>query len=226
MEGTRRRLGTVRRTACGWLALMLVVLVIPAAAHAATWIGTTHGKITRSNKWVSGTSTWHGDFWLETGRGGTVRGEAVIGYEPAIDVSGLNNVITYLKTEVGAIVDPLLGPFAPAVGAIGLNQIVGVSVSFNESMAVRRGTLTGTLHGGRLSLTWGARIKGIPYNITFDLISGTKPIGGGNAPLHNPFLGAGRIGGPGHAVSTSESRSTSGGVTQTVGSYWVANRVR
>jgi hypothetical protein len=226
MEGTTGRFATARRAARGSLALIVTVLAIPATAHAATWIGTTHGKITRSNRWVSGTTTWHGDFWFQTGRRGAVHGEAVIGYEPAIDVSGLNNVINYIKTEVGAAVGPLLGPCAPVVGAIGLDQIVGVSVSFNESLAVRRGSLTGTLHGGRLSLSWSARIKGIPYNITFELISGSKPIGGGNAALHDPFSAVGRLDGAGHAVSTSESHSNDNGVAQQTGSYWVAHRLR
>jgi hypothetical protein len=196
-----------------------------AQAEAATWSGSAHGKIQRSTRLVSGGTTWQGDFWLNVHRGGRVTGRAVVGYQPNVDVGCLNNAVGYVKT-VGSTALGLLGPFGSAASAAGLGQIVGVSVSFNEAMAVRRGKLTGRLHAGKLSLRWDSELKGIPYDIAFQLVSGSEPIGRGRAALRSPFTGDAKLVDRGHAVYDDEDNSTSGGVKEVSGSYWVAHRVR
>jgi hypothetical protein len=198
------------------------------SASAATWTGTTHGKILRSTRLVSGGTTWEGDFWFRTSRRGAVRGQAVVAYEPSIDVSGLNNALNYIKSVAGVPLG-LLGPYGGFVNTVGLGQIVGTNVSFQAAKAVHRGPLSGTLRRGRLTLRWNARLPGIPYDLYFQLVNRSERIGGGRFAVRNPFLrgdGAGDVENGRHAVNTSQSRTQDGDVTQTVGSYWVAHRER
>lgn len=223
------RLHAMRSRAAGAIAvigtLCAVAAIAVTPATAATWTGSAHGKILRSSRLVSGGTSWHGTFWFRTDRHGTVRGQAVVGYEPSVDVSGLNNAIAYVKSVANAGLG-ILGPFGTAAAGAGLGQIVGTSVSFHEPMAIRRGRLSGELHGRRLALHWDARLRGIPYDILFQLASATKQIGRGTAALRSPFDGAAQLVYRSHAVASSESRSQSGDVTQLVGSYWVAHRTR
>jgi hypothetical protein len=208
------------------IALFCVLAGLTAStASAATWRGTAHGKIVRSTRLVSGGTTWQGNFWFKVNRVGRVRGHAVVGYQPNVDVAGLNNAIGYVKTVAGTAIG-LLGPFGSAASAAGLGQIVGASVSFNESMAVRRGDLTGRLHAGKLTLRWDSELKGIPYDISFQLVSGSERIGGGSAPLSSPFTGDAKLVSRADAVYSDEDHSTSDGVKEVSGSYWVAHRVR
>lgn len=203
--------------------LCAVGAFVATSASAATWTGTTHGKIERSSRLVSGGTSWEGDFWFRTYRGGAVRGQAVVAFEPEIDVSGLNNVIDYIRSiQTEAL--GLLGDFAPVVGQVGLGQIVGVDVAFQSAKAVRRGRLSGSLRDGRLTLRWDPKLAGIPYDIEFKLVAGSQRIGGGRAALRNPFRGAADVVDRRHAVNSAESRSQDGGVEQTVGSYLVAQR--
>lgn len=213
-----------RRLIIVLVATFAVAGAVSTPASAATWIGTTHGKASAANRWVSGGADWHGNFWFSTGRGGSVHGYAIVGYEPSIDVGGLNNMINYIKGIAGLPLG-ILGPYAPAAGAIGLGNIIGVAVSFHEGMAIRQGPLSGSIGGGRLTLRWGAKPKGIPYDIVFQLVSGNKRIGGGTFGLHDPFQGSARLLGGRQAVKSSESKGTAKGVARQVGSYWVAHRV-
>jgi hypothetical protein len=215
-----------RATAIAVAGLLCALTAFAASpASAATWHGTAHGKIVRSTRLVSGGTSWQGNFWFNVNRNGRVRGHAVVGYEPNVEVSGLNNAIGYVKTVAGTAIG-LLGPFGSAASAAGLGQIVGASVSFDETVAVRRGELSGRLHAGELTLRWDSELKGIPYNISFQLVSGSERVGGGSAALRSPFTGHADLVGRRDAVYSDEDRSTAGGVKEVSGSYWVAHRVR
>jgi hypothetical protein len=194
-------------------------------ASADTWAGTTHGKVLRSTKLVSGGSSWRGNFWFTIDRGGRVHGYAVVAYEPVVDVAGLTNAIGYVRT-VGSTALGLLGPFGSAAAGAGLGQIVGAGVSFKEAMAIRRGKLTGRLDTakGKLTLDW-KQPSAIRYDINLVLASGTERIGGGFAQLRSRYHGSGRRIGRGAFVFADEDNSTSDGVKETIGSYWAANRV-
>jgi hypothetical protein len=204
--------------------LCAAIFVGATTASAATWTGTAHGKILRANRLVSGGTTWRGNFWFTTSPSGAVRGHAVIAYEPVVDVAGLTNAIGYVRT-VGSTAVGLLGPFGAAAGGAVLGQIVGAGVSFKSAMAVRRGPLRGQFTGSRLKLRWNAKLEGIPYDINFVLASGTERIGGGKAALRSPFQGAADMVDRRVAVYASEKPpKSSGGVTEMVGSYWIATR--
>jgi hypothetical protein len=195
-----------------------------ATASGATWTGETHGKLERSSRLVSGGTTWHGSFSFTTDRRGAVRGQAVIAYEPRLDLSGLNNAIGYIRSYVGTTLS-VLGPFGSAISGVGLSQILGASVSFRSAMAIRRGTLTGSLRKGRLTLRMNGKLPGIPYDTNLVLATaGSKRIDGGRAGIRSPFTGAGDVVGRRMAVHSSENRSKDGGVTEQVGSYWMAHR--
>jgi hypothetical protein len=192
-------------------------------ASADTWTGSTHGKVLRSNRLVSGGASWHGDFWFTTDRRGGVHGFAVVAYEPVVDVSGITNAIGYIRSFTGTALG-LLGPYGAAVSGAGLSQIVGASVTFKQGAAIRRGPLTGELSGRRLTLRW-KKPAGVPYDINFVLATGSKKIGGGKAGLRNPFGTTGdRLDRRG-AVYSSQRRSNDDGVTESFGSYWIATRV-
>lgn len=195
-----------------------------ATASAATWTGHVHGKLLRSDRLISGGTSWNGDFWFTTNRRGAVRGFAVVAYEPVVDVSGFTAAIGYVRA-IGGTALGLLGPFGSAASGAVLGQIVGAGVSFRSTEAIRRGPLTGQLDGRRLALHWNERLRGIPYDINFVLASGTRKIGSGTASLRSPFQGAGRLMRGRAAVHSSEARSTPGGLAQSVGSYWIATRV-
>ena len=207
------------------LAVGLVCALAAMPASAATWHGTAHGKIKRSSRLVEGGTTWQGDFWFTTNRRGDVRGQAIVAYEPSVDVGGITNAIVYIRDVTSAALG-MLGPWGEVAAGAGLTQIVGANVSFDSAMAIRRGALTGTLEHGRLNLDWHSKLPGIPYDIAFQLVSGTKRIGGARATLRSPFRGAGRLMGRQTAVFSDESHSSEGDVEQSVGSYWVAHRVR
>lgn len=214
-----------RRVAIAVVAVACTVSGLAATtASAATWTGTAEGKIQRSSRLVSGGTSWHGTLSFTTDRAGVVRGHAVVAYEPFVDVSGLTNAIGYVKT-VGSTAVGLLGPFGAAASGAVLGQIVGAGVSFRSTLAIRRGPLTGRWTGRKLKLRWNEKLPGIPYDITFVLASGTEKIGKGQASLRNPFGEAGDVTGR-TAVHASEPKPTRGdGVTQLLGSYWVATRV-
>lgn len=154
-----------------------------------------------------------------------VHGYATVGYTPNIDVSGLNNAIDYVRSNIGVGLG-LLGPFGAIVASTQLSTIEGVRVSFDEAMAVRRGRLSGRLGGGRLALNWNVPRKPIPYQILLTLLGGQhKQIGTGTAPLRDPFARAAGLVQNGEAVASSESNSTSKGIAQQVDSFWAAHRV-
>jgi hypothetical protein len=207
------------------LAVGLACALAATPASAATWRGTAHGKFERSSRLVEGGTTWQGDFWFETNRRGDVRGHAIVAYEPSVQVDGITNAIVYIRDVTSAAMG-MLGPWGEVAAGAGLTQIVGANVSFDSAMAVRQGDLTGKLQHGRLNLDWHSKLPGIPYNIEFQLVSATKRVGGGRAALRSPFSGAGRLMGRRTAVFSDESHSSEGDVEQTVGSYWVAHRVR
>ena len=194
-----------------------------ATASAATWTGETHGKLERSSRLASGGSSWHGSFWFTTDRRGGVRGQAVIAYEPRLELTGLNNAIGYIRSYAGTALG-LLGPYGSAISGAGLSQIVGAGVSFRSAMAIRRGTLSGSLRKGRLTLRMNGKLPGIPYDVNLILATGSRRIDGGRAGIRDPFSGAGDVVGGRTAVRTFENRSKDGGVTEQVGSYWVAHR--
>jgi hypothetical protein len=214
---------------------MVVILLCALAALGATqvsaadWSGTARGKIERSSRLVSGGSSWQGSFWFTTGRGGRVRGHAVVAYEPSVNVSGLNNAIAYAKAVVSGALGAVgglgvLGAFAGQIGTQSLGLIVGAGVSFKQAMAVREGPLTGRLNGGRLTLRW-KRPSGVPYDISLQYVASSERIGGGTAALPSPFRGAARVTNGRHAVSVSQPPPGTGDVTETNGSYWMADRV-
>jgi hypothetical protein len=221
VDGARLR----RAGAIAVIGLLSAVSAFAAAsASAETWTGSAHGKIVRSNRLVNSGTTWRGHFWFRTNGNGAARGRAVVGYEPSVDASGLNSAIAYVKSAAGTALG-LLGPFSSAASGVGLARIVGVGASFGSAMAVRRGPLSGRLKGDRLTLRWDTKLAGIPYDINLQLVSGSKRIGGGRATLQSPFTGPADLFDGRDAVYTSESRSTDGGVTQTIGSYRVAHRI-
>jgi hypothetical protein len=208
------------------IGLLCVGALAATPASAATWTGTTHGKFLRSDSLLSGGTSWRGSFWFTTDREGRVRGRAVVGYEPSVDVTGLNAAITYIRDITTVPISALAAPFGAAITAVGPGQIVGTSVSFRESMAVRRGRISGLLRGGRLNLRWNGSLADIPYDINFRLATeGTQKIGDGTLGLPDPFPKAADVIGRRHAESSSQSESKPEGVTQRVGSYWVAHRL-
>jgi hypothetical protein len=216
---------TLRRAGAIGIVGLLLCALAATSAQAASWRGNAYGKIVRSNRLVSGGTTWHGDFWFKTNRDGKISGHAIVAYEPNVDVSGLTNAIGYVKTTTGAALG-LLGPFGTAASAAGLGQIVGASVSFDSAMAVREGELAGVLHQGRLNLRWKAHPQGIPYDIALQLVSGSERIGGGRAALANPVQGDAKPAGRRNFVYADETRSNADGVKELVGSYYVAHRAR
>ena len=201
-------------------------LGLSASSRASVWVGSARGTIQRSNNLVSGGTSWQGTFRISVGRGGAVHGYATVGYTPNIDVTGLDDAINYLRSNVG-VGFGLLGPFGSVIASAGLGAIEGVGVSFSEAMAVRRGALSGSLGRGRLTLDWNAPLKSrpIPYKILLRVVGGVKQIGRGTAPLRDPFTQAASLVQNGEAVASSESNSSSGGVAQQVDSYWAAHRV-
>lgn len=214
-----------RNMAAAALLVTALGLALAGTAGASTWVGSARGIIKRSNSLVSGGTSWQGTFRIRVGRGGAVHGYATVGYTPNIDVTGLNNALDYLRSNIGAGFG-LLGPFGTIVASTQLSTIEGVQVSFGEAMAVRRGPLSGTLGGGRLALNWNGPLKSIPYRILLTLLGGnSKRIGTGTAPLRDPFTAAARLVQNGEAVASSESNSKPGGIAQQVDSYWVAHRV-
>src|SRR5919109_636563 len=161
------------------------------AAPAAEWAGETHGKLYRANRLASGGSSWHGSFWLRTDRDGRVHGEAVVAYEPTLDLSGASNALSFIRTQAGAALS-LLGPWGAAANNAGLSQIVGFGASFRSAEAIRRGPLTGRLSRGRLTLDW-KKVKGVPYTVELVMAGGNnQKITSGSAALPNPFKGSGR----------------------------------
>jgi hypothetical protein len=217
--------GTWRLIAVIATAVVVGAVAASASASAATWTGSAHGKLVRSDgRLVSGGTSWSGDFWFTTTRRGEVRGFAVVACEPLVDVSGLNSALGYVRGIGGAALG-MLGPFGSGVSTVALGQIVGAGVSFGSSEAIRRAPLTGRLNGRELVLDW-KKPKGIPYDINLVLASGAKKIGGGTVSLRSAFQGTGKLMGGRAAVHSSEKRSTPGGIVQSVGSYWIATRVR
>lgn len=191
-------------------------------AHAARWIGSLEGKAERSNRFASGGSTSHGDFWFNVGRGGRVTGEAVIAYEPSFNADGLNAFISYVQSlasvPAGAI---------PGFGGLVASQIttaISVRVSYPEPMAIRRVPISGTLRGGRLTLH-GSRgaLKGVPFRAFLTRVDSQKPVTSGRLAIPPPFPEAAQVRG-GHATSSLQTQSGSETREQT-SSYWTAHRV-
>jgi hypothetical protein len=209
----------------GAIAAVAALLAFGAtAASAATWAGETHGKLYRANRLASGGSSWHGSFWFRTDRHGRVHGEAVVAYEPTLDLSGASNALSYIRGQAGAALS-LLGPWGAAASNAGLSQIVGFGTSFQSAEAIRRGPLTGQLSGGRLTLDW-KKVKGVRYSVELVMAAGNNAkVSSGTAGLPTPFKGSGRVLSGQFAVRSAESRSSKGGTSERKGSYWAAHRV-
>jgi hypothetical protein len=216
----------MHRRAGGLLIIGVLCGALGAAeAPAATWTGEAHGKAVRSTRLVTGGTSWRGSVWFKIDRAGTVRGHAVVAYEPVVDLAGLNNAIGYVKT-VGSTAVGMLGPFGPAVSGAVLGQLVGAGVSFKSALAVRSGELTGRLKGDELTLRWKAELPGVPYDVNMVLASGQEKIGAGEAQLADPFETEAKRVGRGAIVSTSESSTKpEAGVTRLSGAYWAAHRI-
>jgi hypothetical protein len=200
-------------------------------ASGATWIGTVHGTRMASNDLVAGGFSWQGSFRLTVNKRGAVDGHAVVGYLPLQDLTVLNGAITYVRDVSTDVVNTLVPPpFNLPANAGLVRQIVGASVRFRESMAVRRGHISGRLNDGRLTLKWGAARSGIRYDIFLKTVTGSQRLGSNVSNLPNPFTLEGGKPLVGHIVARGRAlsvypppESESG---PRVDSYWVADRIR
>ncbi|MET0768826.1 MAG: hypothetical protein ABW081_02880 [Solirubrobacteraceae bacterium] len=206
------------------MAAVVAGLCAGEAQAATRWAGETHGSVHRSNRLAAGGSSWDGSFSFRVLRDGTVRGHAVVAYTPAIDLGGAHQALNMIRDIAGLPVSLLPYGFGGLVSTIGVPSIVGFGVDFDAATAVRRGRLTGRLENGRLLLRWPGKLKGVPYELTAIKKVGQEKISAGTAGLYDPFKGAARNR-AGFAVHETQTRSTSDGVTERVGSYWAAHRV-
>jgi hypothetical protein len=214
----------MRRVTVAVLAAATVALGAGEARAATRWAGETHGSVHRSNRLASGGASWNGSFWFRVLRNGTVKGEAVVAYTPAIDLGGAHQALNMIRDIAGLPLSLLPYGFGGLVSTIGVPSIVGFSVDFGAATAIRRGRLTGSLDDGRLTLRWPGKLEGVPYDLTAIKKVGQEKISSGTAGLHDPFEGGARNR-DGFAVHETQSRSTSDGVTERVGTYWAAHRV-
>lgn len=201
-------------------------------ASAARWVGSVEGKAEKSTRWVSGGSTSHGDFWFDVERGGRVRGEAVVAYDPTFEAEGLNAVIAYVQSLASVPVSAL--PTGPLLGILTtltvneLNTAVYVRASFPQPMAVRRVPISGTLRGGRLSLSaGGASRKGVPFRAFLTRLKAEKFVTAGSLAVPALFPRSAQVT-RGHATAVSQGQSGTtkkGGVLTQTSSYWTAHRV-
>lgn len=226
MQGQRpRRAGTIAVTG----ALLALCAFGAPSASAATWAGETHGKLHRSNRLAAGGASWHGSFWFRAGRDGRVRGEAVVAYEPELDLTGATNAVGYIRDRLSdglGLIPGVFGEFATPIGKAGLGSIVGFDTSFRSAEAIRRGPLTGRLDNGRLTLRWLTKVRGVPYTVRFVVTGGLgQTVSSGTSALPSPFTGSARVIGGSFAVRSAESRSSKGDTSERKGSYWAAHRV-
>jgi hypothetical protein len=226
MQGMRpRQAGTIAVVG----ALIALCAFGATTASAATWAGETHGKLHRANRLAAGGASWHGSFWFTTDRDGRVRGEAVVAYEPELDLTGATNAVNYIRDRISdglGGVTGIFGAFAAPIAKAGLGSIVGFDTSFRSAEAIRRGRLTGQLRKGRLTLRWPDKVRGVPYTVRFVVTGGLgETVTSGTSALPDPFTGSARVIGRGFAVRSAESRSSKGDTSERKGSYWAAHRV-
>jgi hypothetical protein len=220
------RVARERRSLLGVCAAAVTIWALAASqvATAALWTGTTQGTFERSSRFVEGAVDWRGSFWFETDRRGNARGYAVVAYRPDSSVDGLNDAVGYVRDVAGAGIGAL-GDFAGVVGQAALGQIIGADVSFESAAAVRRGPLTGRVDNGRVNLRWQAELDPIPYDIDLLVVEGSQRIGGGTLKLRDPFEGTARRVAPRGVVASTDTNHEANGVTEQLGSFWLANRV-
>jgi hypothetical protein len=206
------------------MAAVLAGLCAGEAQAATRWAGETHGSVHRANRLASGGVSWDGSFWFRAARDGTIRGQAVVAYEPTIDLGGAHTALGYIRDIGGAAASLLPYGFGTVLGTVGVTQLVGFSVDFKTATAIRRGRLTGRIAGDQVLLRWPGKLKGVPYDLTAIEKAGQDTFASGTAALHDPFKGLAGIKG-GFAVHTSQSSSSDDGTSEKIGSYWAAHRV-
>ena len=213
-----------RRTLAAMVAAGTVALGAAEAGAATRWAGETHGSVHRANRLASGGVSWHGSFWFRAARDGTIRGQAVVAYEPTISLDGAHTALGYIRDVTGAASSLLPYGFGTVLDTVGVTQLIGFSVEFDSPTAIRRGRLTGRIAGDQVLLRWPGKLKGVPYTLTAIEKATQEKIADGTAVLRDPFKGLARVKG-GVAVHASQSRSDDGGTDEKVGAYWAAHRV-
>jgi hypothetical protein len=223
---------TLRRaSAISVIALLCAVgLFIATPASAARWIGTVQGTSTKTTKLASGGFSWQGSFWFHVRKSGAVDGFGMVGYQPSLNLTLLNNALTYVRDVSTDFVNLLPPPWGPIVNAAGPRQIIGTYVEFRDSMGVRAGPISGRKKGNKLTLKWDLPPDSLRYEIYVRFVGGSQRIGSSNAPLPDPFASSesgkplvGHIASRGQAWTVNpEGPSPSG---PRVSSYWVAHKV-
>lgn len=212
------------RWICAALVAACTTAATAGAADAATWSGSTYSKVVRSNRVVSAGYTAHGDYWFHVGRGGAVRGHAVVAYEGSLDTDRINAFVSYIKSAAGVVVGglPLVGPIA---GLIATNEIIGVRGSFDRPAEIREGDISGSMSHGRLSLRWaGSGPKGLPFRVTLAELHHDKQIAHATIPVETPWRGSAAVSG-GAATAVFQGGGGLKSATLKRSGYWTAHRI-
>jgi hypothetical protein len=195
-------------------------------AHAGEWVGTATGKLARATKFLGAGATMQGDFSFRLTRRGHLSGYATVSYEPTFDTAGLDALINYAKGAVGSVLGII-----PYVGGFANNQLsllIGVRVSYDELLPVRRGRIVGDLRGDRLSIRWaGGKPAALGFRAYFITLKGRKPLTRGSIPAQDPWNGTAQVLSRSLVVATPKPRDgrTAKGAREQVSNYWSAHRV-
>lgn len=205
-----------------------------AADTASLWTGSAHAtRLRETNDFTIG-YTMQSDFWFRVDPDGRVTGKAYATYQPTFDAAGMNGKITVAQNIVNGVLSLLPGGELVVerrnVGTeVVLTGLVGVTGDYDDPKPLRTGAITGSLRDGTLTLKWaGDQPSGIPATISLQYTDRKIPLAHKTLETQVPWHKAATIdaeSGSRIAIAQEQTKSSKGGVDDSLFAYWSATRV-
>ena len=225
-----------RTGAAGLVALLSMGarLTFAQKPPSGQWVGRAVTERSSDLRWATLTIRYESDFWFTLSENSDVRGFAITNYRMSIDDARLRDAISGLKGAASAGAGAAVG--AGALGSLlsllgssasALGDIVGMTSSFDEGLAVRSGEIRGRLAGSEISLDWASPPPEIPYKTLRLYPTRQETITAKSGPAYSPWSARAQVsrgaGGWSAVVPESQRRAIQGQLTRT--SYWYARFV-
>jgi len=220
-------------SACATATVAALVLLVsgpnPIEAQGSLsghWVGSGEGRRMGGDSWAAAVFSYRSSFLFNVDAAGRVTGDAVVIYDLQLDDSRLRSYLAVMNNTVTA---GTLGALPGLVGTLiapgaSVTETLGLRMSYDEPVPVRRGQITGSLRDGTLHLDWVARPKDVPYTWFRVMTTKDEKIKSAAASAFRPWLDDGHVdnmNGMAYAISVGNRKSASG----SDGGYWTAHRV-
>jgi hypothetical protein len=176
------------------LTIAAVLCGVPTGAQtpssrAGLWNGRGHAVRTANLDLVTITITYDSHFWFIVAADDTVKGEATVTYELNLNDSRLRSRLALGNAAGNAGLGMV--PNAGGLLALGLasRDAIGMRMSYDEKMPVRKGAISGSIANGRIALRWTSPPQPIGYQKYAIYPMKERPMTAATHPAYTPWLG-------------------------------------